>query len=168
MLLHVHVLLLDLLLLLGKHLILLLQTHLELLLRLGVVSAIVPIGLLIVLLLLLLHLVHCLLLLGSHWHQLLRHVLELLRCLLLLLVEIVLKMRSAGVVSSHCNLLVAALEALYCKLLIMGVSSYDLGGNLLLEVWGHEHWLGHLVIDWWLLFLWRGLHKVIIGLLLLI
>ena len=166
MLLHVHVLLLDLLLLLGKHLILLLQTHLELLLRLGVVSAIVPIGLLIVLLLL--HLVHCLLLLGSHWHQLLRHVLELLRCLLLLLVEIVLKMRSAGVVSSHCNLLVAALEALYCKLLIMGVSSYDLGGNLLLEVWGHEHWLGHLVIDWWLLFLWRGLHKVIIGLLLLI
>ena len=166
MLLHVHVLLLDLLLLLSKHLILLLQTHLELLLRLGVVSAIVPIGLLIVLLLL--HLVHCLLLLGSHWHQLLRHVLELLRCLLLLLVEIVLKMRSAGVVSSHCNLLVAALEALYCKLLIMGVSSYDLGGNLLLEVWGHEHWLGHLVIDWWLLFLWRGLHKVIIGLLLLI
>ena len=150
MLLHVHVLLLDLLLLLGKHLILLLQTHLELLLRLGVVSAIVPIGLLIVLLLL--HLVHCLLL-GSHWHQLLRHVLELLRCLLLLLVEIVLKMRSAGVVSSHCNLLVAALEALYCKLLIMGVSSYDLGGNLLLEVWGHEHWLGHVVIDWWLLLL---------------
>jgi hypothetical protein len=164
--LHVHVLLLDLLLL-SKHLILLLllQTHLELLLRLGVVSAIVRIGLLIVLLLL--HLVHCLLLLGSHWHQLLRHVLELLGCLLLLLVEIVLKMRSAGVVSSHCNLLVAALEALYCKLLIMGVSSYDLGGNLLLLVWGHEHLLGHLVIDW-LLLLWRGLHKVIIGLLLLI